>query len=237
MRRKQPLAWATGAALVAALGVGAAWWRGGAPASSERANETDANGTRGLATLATTPDGIAVSRDPHEGDRSASLAPWADSPEARAALAAQAERERFEKTIRDFLANAAALDAAERARIAAELDAQVEAEELAARMSADEARMLRLALIERGVADAEERLRRAEALADAYRREAEQRRQDFERQQADDPRFRAYKAREAQVVAEVAALRTIPGGVSRDEYLRQRLQLERERAYAANPGG
>lgn len=164
------------------------------------------------------------------------LAASFDSPEGRAALAAQAERQRFEKAIRDFLANSAALDAVERARIAAALDAQVEAEELAGRMSADEARMLRLALIERSSDDDAERVRRAEALAEAYRLDAERRQREFEQQQARDPRFSAYKSREAQVVTEVMALREIPDGLSRDEYLRRRLQAERERAWQT-PGG
>lgn len=167
----------------------------------------------------------------------ASPAALVGSPPARAALAAHADRQRFEKRLRDFFAHADALEPAERERIAVELDAQVEAEELARRMSADEARMLRLALIERRSVDAAERLRHAEALADAYRLEAERRRRAFEQQQATDPAFVAYKAREAQVVAEVAAMRTVPGGLRRDEYLRQRLQAERERAYALNPGG
>jgi hypothetical protein len=40
--------------------------------------------------------------------------------------------------------------------------------------------------------------------------------------------FQLYKVREGQIVAEVMSLQTIPNGLSRDEYLRRRLQTERE---------
>ena len=53
----------------------------------------------------------------------------------------------------------------------------------------------------------------------------------FVAQQQADPRMQRYKAREKTVVAEVMAMTIIPGGLTRDEYLRQRLQLERERAF------
>lgn len=229
MVRKSALVIATGVALAAALGVAVAWLAvdasstGVAESARRDASLDDGKGNGGGSDRAAEPFDQAAAGERPPGAF--------DTPEARAALAAQAERQRFEKALRDFLANSAALDAAERERIAAELDAQVEAEELAARMSGDEARMLRLALIERSSEDANERLRRAEALAEAYRLEAERRQREFEAQQARDPRFRDYKAREAQVVAEVQALREIPGGISRDEYLRRRLQAERERAY------
>lgn len=246
--RSRLLVIATGAALVAALAVGVMVGRGsfdgsgdrvGTSASAAGSADAKARSSDALRSAAADASGSATAEaSSATGVADASrLAALSTSPEARAALAAQAERERFETALRDFLANANALDAAERARIAAELDARVEAEELAARMSADEARLVRLRLIELGTADADERVRRAEALADAYRRDAERRQRAFETAQARDPSFVAYKAREAQVVAEVDAMHTIPGGLSRDEYLRQRLQAERERAYATRPGG
>ena len=46
-----------------------------------------------------------------------------------------------------------------------------------------------------------------------------------------------YKAREKAVVAEVMAMTIIPGGLTRDEYLRQRLQLSANApSTAAEPG-
>ncbi len=43
-----------------------------------------------------------------------------------------------------------------------------------------------------------------------------------------DPMFQLYKVRESQIVAETLSLQVIPNGLSRDEYLRRRLQAERE---------
>jgi hypothetical protein len=43
-----------------------------------------------------------------------------------------------------------------------------------------------------------------------------------------DPQFESYKVRESQIVNEVMAMETIPDGLSRDEYLRRRLQSARE---------
>ena len=232
MRLRPAFVIATGAALLAALGVGTAWRNVAFDPDSPASRPSAAPAT---ASPPSRPQRTALGPHPPRPADPAAQGAVADPTQARAALAAQAERERFERRVRDFLAGSASIDATGRARIAAELDAQVEVEELAQRMSADEARMLRLALIERGTDDPGERVRRAEALADAYRREAERRWRVFDQQQANDPAFRAYKAREAAIVVEVAALRTIPGGLHRDEYLRQRLQAERERAYATTP--
>ncbi|MFQ6312228.1 hypothetical protein [Lysobacter capsici] len=68
-------------------------------------------------------------------------------------------------------------------------------------------------------------------LAARYRADAKRREQQWVEQQQHDTRFQAYKQRERVVVAEVLAMQQIPGGVTRDEYLRQRLQAERERVY------
>jgi hypothetical protein len=46
--------------------------------------------------------------------------------------------------------------------------------------------------------------------------------------------FQLYKVREREIVAEVMALQSIPDGLSREEYLRRRLQAEREQLLGAN---
>jgi hypothetical protein len=46
-----------------------------------------------------------------------------------------------------------------------------------------------------------------------------------------DPNFERYKAEERRIVEDVLALQDIPDGLSRDQYLRQRLQEARERSY------
>lgn len=48
---------------------------------------------------------------------------------------------------------------------------------------------------------------------------------------APDARFSRYKSEEKRIVDEVMALDSIPDGLSRDQYLRQRLQEAREQAY------
>ena len=48
---------------------------------------------------------------------------------------------------------------------------------------------------------------------------------------APDARFSQYKSEEKRIVDEVLTLQTIPDGLSRDQYLRQRLQEAREQAY------
>lgn len=46
-----------------------------------------------------------------------------------------------------------------------------------------------------------------------------------------DPNFERYKADEQRIVEDLLALQDIPDGLSRDQYLRQRLQEARERSY------
>lgn len=79
-------------------------------------------------------------------------------------------------------------------------------------------------------------LRQTERIADLmadYRLRAERRNAAFVQSQREDAAFNDYKQREQRVVSEVLAMTAIPGGLSRDEYLRQRLQREREIAYGS----
>lgn len=52
----------------------------------------------------------------------------------------------------------------------------------------------------------------------------------------DLPGFAEYKAREQDIVAEVSEMTQIPGGLSKQEYLRKRLLAARERAFASQGG-
>ena len=94
-----------------------------------------------------------------------------------------------------------------------------------------ETMLLRAALVEAGSATAAEQAARMAALVERYRADAARREAAFVAQQQADPRMQRYKAREKAVVAEVMAMKDIPGGLTRNEYLRQRLLLERERAF------
>ena len=142
------------------------------------------------------------------------------------------DRQRFEADAKDFFARASSLRAVERSERADALTRHIDRYEAEGGLSAGEAVMLRTALIKATVDDPAQQAAEVAAIADRYRARADQRMAAFAAQQASDPRFQSYKAREAQVVAEVMASTTIPAGLTRDQYLRQRLQEERERAYA-----
>lgn len=142
------------------------------------------------------------------------------------------ERQRFEADAKDFFARSASLRAVERSERADALTRQIDKYEAAGGLSAGEAVLLRTALVKATVDDPARQAEQVAAIADRYRAHADRRMAAFAAQQRNDPRFQSYKAREAQVVAEVMAATTIPAGLTRDQYLRQRLQEERERAYA-----
>ncbi|RDZ27982.1 hypothetical protein [Lysobacter silvisoli] len=141
------------------------------------------------------------------------------------------DRQAFQSEAKRYFRDAAALDAAERARRGRDIEQGIDDYERAGELSAGETVLLRTALIQATVPDQAEQMRQVEALAQRYRAHADARNAQWIAQQRNDPRFRSYKEREARIVAEVMAMRDIPGGLSRDEYLRQRLQMERELAY------
>nr|WP_298133858.1 hypothetical protein [uncultured Pseudoxanthomonas sp.] len=142
------------------------------------------------------------------------------------------ERQRFEADARDFFARSASLRAVERSERADALRRQIDKYEAAGGLSAGEAVLLRTALVKATVEDPAQQAAEVAVIADRYRAHTDARMAAFTAQQRNDPRFQAYKAREAQVVSEVMASTSIPAGLTRDQYLRQRLQQERERAYA-----
>jgi hypothetical protein len=132
----------------------------------------------------------------------------------------------FGARVRAFLADAERLDAASRAREAAALEREIARYAAAGELSAGETFVLRTELIRAGEDDALVEADRLAELEERYRAHAERRVRDHA---ANPPAaFVAYKARERAIVDEVMAMRTIPGGVDRDEYLRRRLQAERE---------
>ncbi|SDQ57345.1 hypothetical protein SAMN05428982_1644 [Pseudoxanthomonas sp. CF385] len=183
------------------------WWtRGDAGASSD----------------ATRPSSAALDTT------SPTLASLQATPQAQA----HRDRQHFEADAKDFFARAASLGAVERSERADALTRQIDAYEAAGGLSAGEALLLRTALVKATVDDPARQVEEVAAIADRYRNHADRRMAAFAAQQANDPRFQAYKTREAQVVAEVMAMTSVPAGLTRDQYLRQRLQEERERAYA-----
>lgn len=151
---------------------------------------------------------------------------------ARPEVQAYRDRQRFEQRIQRFVQQSAQLSDGERAATAQALEAEIGRMEAARQLSAGEAVLLRMHVVNAVGGDPGARLQRAQALALLYRRDAERRQAEFEQAQRNDPRFRSYKQREAEIVAEVQAMRSFPGGMDRDTYLRQRLQEAREAAYA-----
>jgi len=136
-------------------------------------------------------------------------------------------RARFNEQARDFFARAQNLAEAQRLREARHLEQQLARLERAGGMSAGETFLLRTGLIQQTVTNPAERSAQIKALKERYENEA--RRRIAEGNVRSDPAFESYKVRESEIVAEVSAMQTIPGGLTRDEYLRRRLQAARER--------
>ena len=106
------------------------------------------------------------------------------------------------------------------------LDAQIVEYERRGELSAGEALLLRSALVRESVDDARARAEQVAALDRQYRAESDRRRGEWAAQR--DPMFELYKLREAAIVENVMAMAEIPDGLSRNEYLRRKLQEERE---------
>lgn len=166
----------------------------------------------------------AVDASPQQRTTAATLA---STPQARA----YGERRNFERDIRQFLAGAGRMGAVERSERADALASGVDDYARAEQMSAGEAFLLQAALIKADAPEGVERSKRLVRLAERYRADAARREAAWTARQARDPQFQDYKTREAAIVTEVMALATIPGGLSRDEYLRRQLQQAREQAY------
>ena len=139
---------------------------------------------------------------------------------------AQEERLAFHARVRSFFAQAPAMDAADRQQAAVSLDAQIVEYERRGELSAGEALLLRSALVRESVDDARARAEQVAALDRQYRAESDRRRGEWAAQR--DPMFELYKLREAAIVENVMAMAEIPDGLSRNEYLRRKLQEERE---------
>lgn len=156
-------------------------------------------------------------------------------PEARRLLAtpqarAWRSRKAFEREVQAFVRGAPRMPMPARERRADALQARIADEAQAGRLSAGERFLLEAAVL-RAVKPKAEHATRLRALAARYRADARLAEARWRAQLASDPRFGDYKRREAEVVAEVMAMSRFPDSLDRDEYLRRRLQAERERAY------
>jgi hypothetical protein len=136
------------------------------------------------------------------------------------------QRERFQQEVREFFARAPALPQDERAARARDIAGAITHYEAEGEIAAAEALTLRSGLIRETVTDPVEQLVAIRGLQEHYQRQGERKQAEWEARS--DPDLELYKAREREIVDEVMAMTTIPDGLTRDEYLRRRLQSARE---------
>lgn len=144
-------------------------------------------------------------------------------------------REAFERMAREFLRSAPNMSPEVRMQRAQALAREVEVRERAGELTGDEAVLIRIGLIQAAVVDDTERVRQAQAVVDHYREQSTRREAAAAAQLQRDARQRQYKAREAEIVAEVLAMSSYPGGLSRDDYLRLRLREAHKAIYGPAP--
>lgn len=176
--------------------------------------------------LAQEPAAVTAAPTPSTDPRQAALEA---TPEARA----YRSRQQFEQQARAFLRDAPKLDDKTRLERARSLSSEIDRREQARELSAGDAMVLRIGLIQAAVLDESERVRQSQVIVDRYSKQAATRQAAFQEQQRRDAQFQAYKARETQIVTEVLAMTSFPGGMSRDDYLRIRLQEARQSIYGA----
>lgn len=145
------------------------------------------------------------------------------SPQARE----QERRLAFHNRYRTFIEQAGTADSASRQLELRELQQRIDELEARGELALSEALVMQLGLIRAAHDDESLQQAQAAALVQRYQQLSASR----EVQQPANPDFDRYKAEEKRIVDEVMALQDIPDGLTRDQYLRQRLQQARERNY------
>jgi hypothetical protein len=136
------------------------------------------------------------------------------------------QRAQFQQEVRSFFAQVPMLSSDERTARASSIAQQITQYEAAGEIAAAEALTLRSGLIRETVPDPAEQVEAVAALQKHYFQQGKRKQAEWEARI--DPEFELYKAREREIIAEVSALTRVPDGLSRDEYLRRRLQNARE---------
>lgn len=137
----------------------------------------------------------------------------------------------FQQQTREFFDNANELDAEQRQKQLNEIEQGTKQYEQQGKLLPMEALILKLAMLKYTASDEQDYKTRAKALIDQYQAISDAREQAWLANP--DPKFIEYKRREMDIVNEVRDMTTIPDGLSRDEYLRQRLQQARIEAMGA----
>lgn len=148
----------------------------------------------------------------------------ASAPEARA----NQGRLAFERHARAFVRDAPDLDDATRMARARALSQDIDRREQNRELSGDEAMMMRVGLIQVAVKDPRERVVQIREVIDRHNQQTAARQRALLAQQQTAAKLKDYKAQEARIVSEVLAMQSYPNGMSRDDYLRQRLQDARD---------
>jgi hypothetical protein len=178
--------------------------------------------------------GVPPAPPPHASalpDLSLGVAPDADAePEIPSGPELDRYRETiaFRDAVRAFFDGYRDLAPSERAARAAQIEQLLAARERDGRVLPQEALVLRLGLLRATVDDPAVLESESRRVLEDYRAAAER----AAASRAPDPRDAEYQARQAQVAREVMALEEIPGGVAREEYLRERLRELRIEVYA-----
>ena len=140
----------------------------------------------------------------------------------------QEQRLAFHQAYRSFVSGAAELSPAQRESHAQALREQIETYEQRSELAMSESLLLQLGLIQLTTGDEQAQKDQAAALVARYKAISAEREAKAATPSAE---FRRYKAEEKRIVEEVLSMDSFPDGLSRDEYLRQRLQQAREQHY------
>ncbi|WP_323847338.1 hypothetical protein [Microbulbifer magnicolonia] len=141
-------------------------------------------------------------------------------------VATYLQREGDKKALREYFSGS------DTAPSDAEIWQLIESIESRGHILAYEALALKLAWLERNSATKAEFDQAAAALVETYRQKAERSAREYDPYE-DVPGFAEYKAAEKRIVREVQEMSSFPDGMSRQEYLRKRLQEARQAAYGS----
>ena len=203
---------AIGIAIVLAIGVGVALW--------ERKEHTDSVQTAASLPVAAAPT-------------SSELAPTElrDHPVVQAYHAFS----EFQQHSRGFFDNADQLSEQEKQAQLRQLLDGTNKYEQEGKLVPMEALVLKLAMLRYSSRGDEDYKAKAKALIDQYKAQSDVREQAWLANP--EPQFIEYKRQENDIVKEVMAMTVIPDGLSRDEYLRQRLEQARIATMGATGNG
>lgn len=144
------------------------------------------------------------------------------------AVQTQEQRLAFHQAYRNFVSHASELSPVQRNNQAQALREQIETYEQRRELAMSESLLLQLGLIQLTASDEQAQKDQAAALVARYKALSAEREAKAAIPSAE---FRRYKNDEKRIVEEVLSMDSFPDGLSRDEYLRQRLQQAREEHY------